>query len=177
MFVKNSYWLISIILALILSENKIKVQYQYATLEIPKIKLQETIYQKDSEYNDLKYGLYILPESNIKENLIIASHSGSAKISYFKNLDQLKIEDEIRIVKNNDIYLFKIIDIYEEKKDGSVNIKKYNSATLTLITCKKNTNDLHLIISTIFTGKLEKSEKNTSFIDKIRIFFKIKKEI
>ena len=47
MFVKNSYWLISIILALILSENKIKVQYQYATLEIPKIKLQETIYQKD----------------------------------------------------------------------------------------------------------------------------------
>ena len=177
MFIKISHWIISIILASILIESQTKAQYQYAVLEIPKIKLQETIYQKDSKYNDLKYGLYILQESNIEENLIIASHSGTAKTSYFKNLDQLKLEDEIRIIKDNNIYLFKIINIYEERKDGKINVQRYNSTTLTLITCKKNTNDLHLVISAICTGKLEKNEKNTSFIDKIRIFFKIKKEI
>lgn len=179
MFVRNSYFIISFILALLLSKDKINEQY--ATLNIPVINLEEKIYQKDSEYNSLKHGLYLLPEStnleNNNSNIIIASHSGNAKTSYFKNLNQLKINDEIKIIKENNIYIYKVIKIYNEIKDGNINIKKYNIPTLTLVTCQKGTNDLQLVISAIYTGKLEKNNKNTSFIDKIRIFFKIKKEI
>lgn len=174
MFVKNSYFIISIIFVFLLSKDKI--DEQYATLDIPKINLAEKIYQKDSKYNNLKHGLYFLPESTMLENnnsnIIIASHSGNAKTSYFKNLEQLKINDEIKLIKENSIYIYKVIKIYNEVKDGNINIKKYNIPTLTLVTCQKYSTDLHLVVSAIYIGKLEKNNKNTSFLDKIRIFLK-----
>lgn len=162
MFLKSNYLIISLFLSLILSctTKNITNEEIYGTLDIPKINLEATIYNKESEYNQLKYGLYLLPESSSLDNknshIIIASHSGTAKISHFKNLDQLELNDEIKIIIKKEIYLFKVINIYEEEKDGIIDINKYNTKTLSLITCKKNTNDLQIIISAVYTGKLEK---------------------
>ena len=163
MFVRNSYIFISFLLSILLSnieEQKI-IKEQYAILNIPAIQLEEKIFNKNSKYNQLKNGLYLLPEStdlnSEKTNIIIASHSGNAKISYFKNLDQLKINDEIKIIKENEVYLFRVINIYEEPKDGDIIINRYNKKTITLVTCKKETSDLHLVISAIYSGELEKN--------------------
>lgn len=163
MFVKNSYFFISLVIALIflnINQNKFN-EDTYAILKIPAIKLEEKIYHKNSKFNNLNYGLYFLPESTDIEdeeaNLIIASHSGNSKISYFKDLENLQINDEIKIVYKKEIYIFRIINIYLEKKDGLININRYNTKTLSLVTCKKNTPDLHYVISAIYNGKLEKN--------------------
>ncbi len=163
MFIKNNYLIISLILSLLLSNlNFFRItEDEYATLNIANIDLKVKVYKKNSKYNKLKYGLYLHPKStdldNDSANIILASHSGNAKISYFKNLDKLKINDEIKINYNNETYLFRIVNIYEDKKDGDVVINRYNTKTLSLVTCKKNTSDLHLIISAIYSGKLEKN--------------------
>ena len=162
MFIRSNYLIIAFIVSLFLNNYRsIDInQEEYAFLNIPAIQLKEKIFSKYSKYNNLKYGLYLSPFSmeieEEKAQIIIAAHSGNAKISYFKNLDKLKINDEIKIQTAQNIYLFRVIDIYSDKKDGNVKIKKYNTKSLSLVTCQKNTNDLHLIISAIYSGKIEK---------------------
>ncbi len=162
MFIKSNNLVIGFILLIWLANfNVLKSNEDvYGTLIISSINLKEKIYAKNSLYNELKYGLYLHPIStDLKSefsNIIIASHSGNADISYFKNLDKLKINDEIKIISKKKTFLFRIINIYEDKKDGNVKINRYNTKTLSLVTCKKNTTDLHLIISAVYQGKLEK---------------------
>lgn len=131
---------------------------QYARLEIPKIKLKENIYDKDSKDNNLNKGLLLLKESNyLEENpskMFIASHSGTAKISYFKNLDKIKIGDEIKIKKDNVFYLYKVTDIYEEENDGNISVKNYDQDYVALITCDKANKDKQLVVIGVSTGEL-----------------------
>ncbi len=51
----------------------------------------------------------------INGNVILASHSGTADISYFNNLDKLKISDEVLILYNGKTYQYKIVNIYDYK--------------------------------------------------------------
>ena len=59
-------------------------------IDIPKIDLYKGFYNKNSNLNNVKFNLYVLPESNYpdtdKGNLIIAGHSGNYNNSYFANL-------------------------------------------------------------------------------------------
>ena len=82
-----------------------------------------------------------------KGNLILASHSGNSKISYFKNLNKLKINDDVIIYYQGNDYIYKVKNIYEIEKTGKAIILKNNEKkTLTLITCKHNTNKQIVII-------------------------------
>ena len=72
-------------------------------------------------------------------NVILAGHSGNYYNSYFANLWQLEIGDEAYIYYNNSTYIYKIVNIYTEPKDGAVAIRRNrNKSTLTLITCTKD---------------------------------------
>ena len=100
---------------------------------------------KDSNLNNVKFNLYVLPESNYPDikggNLIIAGHSGNYNNSYFANLYMLEVNDDIVIHYNNKKYVYKIDKIYNEKKTGRVRIlRNKNNTTLTLITCTKDDN-------------------------------------
>ena len=87
---------------------------------------------------------------NQKGNLILASHSGNTDIAYFKHLDRLNINDIAFIYYKSIKYKYIITNIYEVEKTGYVDIKRNkNKQTLTLITCKKNTNK-----QTVFIGYL-----------------------
>ena len=86
----------------------------------------QTIYPSD--YPDVNGG-----------NLILAAHSGSSSIAYFKHLYQLNNDDQINIIYNNDKYIYKITNIYTTPKNGEVAIyRDKDKTTLTLITCTKN---------------------------------------
>lgn len=114
-------------------------------VDISKIGLYKGFYNKNSNLNNVKFNLYVLPESNYPDtesgNLIIAGHSGNYNNSYFANLYLLELGDTINIHYNNKNYVYKIDKIYNEEKTGRVRVLRNKSkTTLTLITCTKDDN-------------------------------------
>lgn len=141
-------------------QEEVQSDYTYeeylGIIEIPKINLYKGFYNKKSNLNNVKFNLYVHPESNYpdtdKGNLIIAGHSGNYNNSYFANLYQLENGDEITIHYNNQKYIYKITKIYNEEKTGRVRIlRNKNKTTLTLVTCTKD-DDYH---QTVYIAELE----------------------
>ena len=128
-----------------------KINY-IAVLKIPKIKLVRGLVDRNSYQNNIKYNVQILKDSSMpdeeKGNVILAAHSGNARISYFKNLDKLAIGDDISIEYKSIIYNYKVVDIYLIDKTGTAEIiRNKDKNTLTLITCKHNTNKQIIVIA------------------------------
>ena len=128
-----------------------KINY-IAVLKIPKIKLVRGLVDRYSYLNNVKYNVEILKDSASPEeqngNVILAAHSGNARISYFRNLDKLVLGDDISLEYKSKIYKYKIVDIYLIDKTGTAEIiRNKNKNTLTLITCKHNTNKQIIIIA------------------------------
>lgn len=128
-----------------------KINY-IAILKIPKIKLVRGLVDRNSYLNNVKYNVEILKDSASPEeqngNVILAAHSGNARISYFRNLDKLILGDDISLEYKSKTYKYKIVDIYLIEKTGKAEIvRNKNKNTLTLITCKHNTNKQIVIIA------------------------------
>ena len=118
-------------------------KYYIGYLKIPSINLEHGFLDKNNKYNNVNKNIYVHPTSSYPDinnsNLILASHSGTSSISYFKNLYKLKINDDVYVNYNNKDYHYKVRRIYKDTKDGSVAIRRdYDTTTLTLITCTKN---------------------------------------
>lgn len=137
----------------VVAEEKEQVKVNYiAVLKISKIGLERGLVDPNSYLNNVNYNLEWLDGSSMPNeengNVIIAGHSGSARISYFRKLDKLDIDDEISIDYQNKNYTYKVTDKYLIEKTGSAEIiKNKNKNTLTLITCKHNTNYQIVIIA------------------------------
>ncbi len=82
-----------------------------------------------------------------KSLTIIAAHSGTGPIAYFKDLDKLKQNDEIEINYKDNKYTYVVTDIWNTKKSGSINIPKQNNKQLILTTCTPNKKNYQLIIN------------------------------
>jgi len=161
MVLKSSFVLFAIVFLFWGSvPSKGAMEEVYATLSIPSLELQEPIYLKESKYNDLQYGLYLLPSADYLEGdssqMIVLSHSGNSKISYFKDLDLLRIQDRIVVSLKETVYFFKVLDIYQEEKDGEIAIKKPKEMSLVLVTCTKYTDHLQTVVIAKNVGKLIK---------------------
>ena len=134
-------------------EKKSKVKYNYiAVLKIPKINLEKGLVEKSSKYNNINYGVQILKESDspdvINGNVILAAHSGTANISYFRNLDKINVGDEAIIYYQGKTYNYKFVKIYDVEKTGKAKIDRdNNTSTLTLVTCRHNTNKQIILIA------------------------------
>lgn len=114
-------------------------------LEIPKINLKKGFYGLGNRYNSVDYNVTVINGSTLpnveNNNLILAAHSGNCSICYFENLYKLKLGDIAYINYDKKKYTYKIVDIYEVEKDGTVAIyRDYNKNCLTLITCTRNSN-------------------------------------
>jgi len=135
--------------------SKQKVKYDYiAVLKIPKINLEKGLVAKDSKYNNINYGVEILKESDspdvINGNVILAAHSGTANISYFRNLDKINVGDEAIIYYQGKTYKYVFSKIYDIEKTGKAVIKRdNNTSTLTLVTCRHNTNKQIVLIANL----------------------------
>ena len=111
-------------------------------LEIEKINLKLGIVPKNSYYNNVNRNIQILPVSDYpdkeKGNTIIAGHSGTGYLAFFKNLYRLSLNDTAKIYYKGKIYTYKIVDIYNVPKVGVVSVNRnINKTCLTLITCTK----------------------------------------
>ena len=81
-----------------------------------------------------------------KTNLILASHNGSSNVSFFKDLESLSLTEKIYLYYNGYKYIYELSNIYTVKKNGEVNISRdINRTTLTLITCKNNSDTEQLV--------------------------------
>ena len=134
-----------------------KINY-IAILKIPKIDLERGLVDPKSYLNDVKYNLEIVDGSSMPDiknsNLIIASHSGTARISYFRNLNKLSINDEILLIYKNKTYKYKVSNKYEIEKTGTAKIlRDKNKTTITLITCKYKTNKQIVVIADLQESK------------------------
>lgn len=114
-------------------------------LEIPKINLKRGFYGLGNRYNSVDYNVTVINGSTFpgvqNNNLILAAHSGNCSICYFENLYKLKLGDIAYINYDKNRYTYKIVDIYEVEKDGTVAIYRDNNKNcLTLITCTRNSN-------------------------------------
>ena len=112
-------------------------------LEIPKIGLKRGFYNLGSRYNDIQYNVAMVEGSTLPDvvngNLILMAHSGWAAISYFEYLYNLKIGDYAYVTYNGNRYSYKLVNIYDVLKNGTVKIvRNYDKTVLTLITCTRN---------------------------------------
>ena len=112
-------------------------------LEIPKIGLKRGFYNIGSKYNNIEYNVTMVGGSNLPDvvngNLILMAHSGDAYISYFAYLYRLNVGDMAYITYNGRKYQYKIVNIYQVKKNGIVQIRRnYSKTCLTMITCTKD---------------------------------------
>lgn len=134
-------------------ETKPYVDTYIAVLEIPTISLKRGLVNIDSSRNNVNYNMQIIRPSDMPNvtngNLIIASHSGSGYTAFFKNLYKLNIGDKSYVYYNNEKYTYEVVKIYEEIKDGTIQIKRnQQKTTLTLITCSgTNKNNQIVVIS------------------------------
>lgn len=116
------------------------------SLEVPKIKLIKNIYNYNSKLNDVDKNVTILYPSkfDINSTIVLTAHSGNSKVSYFKNLDKLKLLDVINLFYNKHKYNYKIIAIYEIDKNYELKID--DNKVLYLTTCSQTNKDKQLVI-------------------------------
>ena len=124
--------------------TKTKIDY-FAVIKIPKIGLEKGLANKGSYYNNVNRNILVVKESDMpdkdKGNVILAGHSGSGRTAYFKNLHKLERDDEVNIFYNGNEYKYKVLNQYDIEKTGTANIvRNAEKSTLTLITCRHNTN-------------------------------------
>ena len=142
--------------------NKVDIDNKEETyllvLEIEKIGLRKGVYSKESKQNTIEKNVAIMKESSLPNeengNVVLEAHNGTANISFFNQLHLLEIGDEASIYFEGTKYTYLIENIYDVEKDGSVEVSRdLNKNTLTLITCKKNTEDKQLVIILYLSNK------------------------
>lgn len=121
------------------------------TITINKINLKNNLYNINDTRNNIEENVTILKESVMpdKDNSIIflAAHSGTGRIAYFERLNELKINDIIKLKLKNKTYYYKIIEIFEKDKDGFIDISKTKENQLVLTTCSPSKKNKQLIIN------------------------------
>ena len=134
-----------------IEEEIVDEKYNYiAVLEIPSISLSQGLVDINNKYNDINHNVEILNKSNMpnikNSNLILSGHNGNTNMSYFKDLYKMNKDDFIYLYYKNKKYIFKYSHYYEVDKTGSINIiRDLNETTITLITCKNNSNNKQLV--------------------------------
>ena len=125
-------------------------KYYVGYVSIPKINLRKGFTEINNRYNTVSRNVQVIkpstyPDAN-KGNFILAAHSGTSSVSFFKDLYKLKLNDEVIITYKDKEYKYIIKNIYTDTKDGNVTIKRNkDKTTLTLITCTKNDNKTQTI--------------------------------
>ena len=132
--------------------KEVEPEYDYiAVLEIPAIDLRKGIVDVNSAYNDISYNVEIINPSDMPDipntNLILASHSGSSRVSFFKHLNRLNKGDLAIIYYKNVKYTYEVNSIENEYKNGTITIRRSNNKnTLTLTTCSPTDKTKQIVI-------------------------------
>ena len=139
-------------------------------IKIDKLKINNPIYEKGSINNNIDKNVIILDESDYpdKQNgtVLIGAHSGTAKESYFKNLNKLVVGDTIKLTYKelisyrllqltykDKLYTYKVDKISKDNKDGKISITYENKENrLVLFTCYPKDKNNYLIVSSYLSN-------------------------
>ncbi len=130
-----------------------------AVLEIPKINLKRGIFDKNSFYNNVSKNIYVLkettfPDESKNSHVILAAHSGNSDISYFNNINKLKIDDEVYLYYKEIKYTYKVSKRYEIEKTGKALLRLTSKSDITLITCISGTNKQVIYVASLIEEKM-----------------------
>ena len=125
--------------------------YNYVgVLEIPKINFKRGFLDIKDKNNNVNKNIQVLENSampNVNGGLlVIAGHSGSGRVAFFRNLYKLKENDQIYIYYENTKYIYQVQKYYEETKDGDISIDKNSESTLVLTTCSQTDKNKQIVI-------------------------------
>jgi len=125
--------------------------YNYiGVLEIPKINFKRGFLDIKDKNNNVNKNIQVLENSTMPNVngglLVIAGHSGSGRVAFFRNLYKLKENDQICIYYENIKYIYQVQKYYEETKDGDISIDKNSESTLVLTTCSQTDKNKQIII-------------------------------
>ena len=125
-----------------------------AILEIPSINLKKGLVNKTSKENNIDKNIYIIKESSFpKENsvshIILASHSGNSKNSFFKELRNLKYGNKVYLHYNGKCYEYEVSKKYKIEKNGTMVREIYEKDSISLITCLGNSNKQLVVVATL----------------------------
>ncbi len=133
-----------------ISTSKISQEQILATLSIPKINLNQSIYPFESKHNNVEENVTILQGSILpgtKNSIVfLAAHSGTGDKALFNELDKLQLKDKLILNYQNEIYTYKIVKIEEQVKKGSIQLPQNTTDQLILTTCSKQHKDKQLVI-------------------------------
>ena len=122
------------------SNAKVAEEQYLGILEIPSISLERGFYSYSSENNTVEKNIQVISSTctpNENCDFILASHSGTSNIAFFKNLYQLKESDTAYLYYQNKKYSYILKNIEHVEKDGTIEIISENNPRLILTTCNK----------------------------------------
>jgi LPXTG-site transpeptidase (sortase) family protein len=110
-------------------------------VEVENVGIKKGIYPLSSPYNNIKYNVQLMQTSTMQDckngNVILAAHNGNSSVSYFDNLKNSKVGDAVNLYYHGIKYIYKLVNIYDVPKNGTVEIKRDSTKScVTLITCK-----------------------------------------
>ncbi len=138
-------------------DNKISDEYDEryrytSVLEIPSIDLKRGIVSIDNVYNDVKYNIEFI--KNDSDKFVFASHNGNYYYSYFDNLKDMSLGDDIYFYMDNRKYRFIYSESYVIKKDGYADIYcDSDKKCIALITCLDGNDNAQIV----YIGYLDSS--------------------
>lgn len=140
------------------STRQIEEEDLLGRVEIPKIKVSENIYSMDSSKNQVDQHVSILkgsilPYQDSNSIIFLAAHSGSGKVAYFKDLNQLKLGDFVYFYYQKVQYTYQVTKMFELKKDGDIELTKSSNQQLVLTTCSPTNQDKQLVVDTMLIQK------------------------
>jgi len=131
-------------------KQEVEMDKYIGVLEIPVINLKKGFLETHHKNNIVDKNIQIIENSDmpnvINGLMVIAGHSGNGKVAFFKNLYKLKLNDEVFIYYNGIKYIYKIVDIYNEEKDGTISVNKKQATTLVLTTCSQTDKTKQIVI-------------------------------
>lgn len=132
--------------------TKQETTYNYiAVLEIPTINLKRGLVDKTDKNNNVNRNITILKESDMPDvengNFILAGHSGTSRVAFFRYLNKVKENDLIFIYYKNIKYTYKVVHTHLEVRDGDIDIvRNKNKTSLTLTTCSQEKKGNQIVI-------------------------------
>jgi sortase A len=123
-----------------------KGRYDYiGYLSVPDVNINRGFVSLTNPYNHVDYNIMLIEGTDMPDkkngNVIIAGHNGHSSFSYFNELHNLKLGASAIVDYNNKKYTYKLVDVYNVPKVGTVNIRRnMDVSVLTLITCTYRSN-------------------------------------
>jgi len=122
-------------------------------LVIPSIQFEKSLYDIDSELNNVDYNVEVLKESSYEDKLFyIAGHSGNGDNCYFNKIRYLDVGEYIYIFVNDERLIYRVEDIYYIFKDGYMEIFDGEVNSIYLITCDIYNNSRQLVIKGVLVN-------------------------